>query len=207
MVLPTVQCRNAANSLAVKAAIDGISACAPVDSGIPVTISPCATENAIWLAFINQIKVAFCYVFGQITSILSSLMTIDDEITAIQAELPPTHPAGTPTLSAGGAAGSSPTLTVQAGSTDTDGFIIIQCGTSPTAAGGLMAQLVFANSFTNPIRVLLTIGGVAHGYFVQHTPVLSGPVASAAIYVFDPTSAITNGTQFRISYSVRELVP
>jgi hypothetical protein len=76
MILPTVQCREAANSLAVKAAINGISACAPVDSGIPVTLNVCASENTIWLAFINQIKVAFCYIFGILTSLQTQINSI-----------------------------------------------------------------------------------------------------------------------------------
>lgn len=90
MVLPTAQCREAIMTAAVKTAVNGISACAPVDSGVSVTLSACASEQTIWLAFINQIKVAFCYLLGISTDVVSlqnDVTTLQTDVDAAEADI------------------------------------------------------------------------------------------------------------------------
>ncbi len=87
MILPTYQCREAVIVNAVKTAVNGISACAPVDSGVPVTLNVCAGEQTIWLAFINQIKVAFCYIFGLSTDIQTDITELQADIVDLQSQI------------------------------------------------------------------------------------------------------------------------
>ena len=133
MVLPTYQCREATVTNAVKAAVNGISACAPQGSGIPTTINVCAGELTIWLAFINQVKVAFCYIFGILTQIQSHMRT-----------------PGAATIDAETDLGSGGTATL-AGN-DTASVLTLNSGTG--AASGLLATVNFTtpySTFGSPI--------------------------------------------------------
>lgn len=210
MVLPTITCREAANSLAVKAAVNGISACAPEDSGASVTLSACASENTIWLAFINQIKVAFCYIFGQITDILAAIITINEdiadqaaEIAAIQAELPTSH-VGTPTFTVNEAvAGTGATATIQSGSTDLNGGVTISLGVGPTAAGGNMGDLIFGTQFTNVIFPALGAGPKVPGGIIVNAAVSNnGPITSMNLYAYAPSANLAQGNAVKLFWGV-----
>lgn len=133
MLLPTYQCREAVMTAAVKAAVNGIGACSPEGSNVAVTINVCATEQTIWLAFINQIKVAFCYIFGLLTDIQA-------EIAAIQNNM---RTPGNVNIAVGSSLGSGATVAIVGN--DTAGQITIECG----VGGGFPGQL-FTLTFDTP---------------------------------------------------------
>ncbi len=212
MVLPTYTCREAVITNAVKASVNGISACAPVDSDVAVTLNVCASEQTIWLAWINQIKVAFCYLFGQVTDILSALITVDTtlddlqtQIDDIDAQLPPVH-VGTPTITAGSAAGGSPTLTLLTGSDDTQGAVDVTLGSAPTAAGGILFTLQFGSNFAAQIFPLACARVSAPlstaGIFFTTFESANAPVSACAIVSHSPTAAFLAAQSFRVSYRI-----
>lgn len=118
---------------AVKTAVNGIGACAPEDSNVAVTLSVCAPEQTIWLAFINQIKVAFCYIFGLLTDIQTEIATLQNQM----------RTPGTVNIAAEAGAGAGATASIVGN--DTAGQITITTGTG--AAAGDLFSLTFDTPF------------------------------------------------------------
>lgn len=210
--LPTAQCREAIITGAVKASVNGISNCAPVDSNIQVTFTACSPAQEIWLAFFNQIKVAFCYIFGQITDILASLTTIETNITTLQgqmttvqgdivsieaeiAAIPIMRTPGTVNITVGGAAGAGSAASISGN--DTAGKITLTTGT------GVGTGIFFTLGFPTPY----TTAGILHlepgNKFSEGVlPTLPTTDTSVSGSVGRGDSAFSDGTIFVWNYVV-----
>jgi hypothetical protein len=186
--LTTAQCREAIITAAVKASVNGTSACAPDGSNVQVTFTACPGAQEIWLAFFNQIKVAFCYIFGQLSTIFTTLTTLQDEIDAIQNSM---RTPGAVTVSLGPNAGTgSPSATI-AGN---DNAMVVTVNTTADAgSGGKLCTVNFLTPYaTFPIPVITYDATSTAGNAPTVTPKTNGSgfdvfagIGGPATYIFD----------------------
>lgn len=208
----------------VAGAIAAVNACLPQedpDSGTATATSgltnACTTLSGAVSVFVLQMQVAVCWLWAQIqavttdvtaaytAAIAAAVAPLEADIDAIEAQLPPVH-VGTPTITAGAAAGGSPTFTLLTGSDDTQGAVDVTLGSAPTAAGGILFTLQFGANFAAQIFPLacarvgapLSTAGIFFTTFESAT----APVSACAIVSHSPTSAFLAGQIFRVSYRV-----
>ena len=96
----------------------------------------------------------------------------------------------TPTVSAGAAAGSSPTISVDTGSNDNAGSITLTAGTSPTI--GTLAIVTFGSAYQNAPVCEVVQNGAATWFGIGHTQTatkltitIATPMTASTIYHLD----------------------
>jgi len=214
--LPSAQCKDVGTAAALRAAISGIASCLPDATEVQTlanSVTVCSSFYTIFLTWIAVVWKAICYVFASIGTSGDALQEEIDaleedvaDLQAITATLPAVPHVGTPTITAGAAAGGSPTITLLAGSTDVQGAVDVTLGSAPTAAGGNMFTINFGTNFANyifPVASSKAAGALASaGLLVNTFETSTPPVTGMAIIVHSPTAAFLAAQTFRVSYQV-----
>lgn len=105
-----------------------------------------------------------------------------------------------PSIAAGAGAGTGPTVSVVAGSTDRAGTVSVTTGTSPTAAG-VVATVTFSSAkAAAPTVVILTPGNV-NGAALQSSFYVSSKSATGFVIQHRGTS-LTAAVNYQLFYLV-----
>lgn len=101
-----------------------------------------------------------------------------------------------PTIAAGAGAGTSPTVAIQAGSSDSAGVANITTGT--TAAAGVLATVTFNRAFRNAPKVIL----VSRQDAIANALLPAVGTITTTTFVIRTPSTPADSTAYKIAYLV-----
>lgn len=199
----------------VLASVQAVNACLPQedpDSGTASATSGllngCSTIASAFSVFVLQTQVAICWLWAQISAILTRLTTDEDDIVTLQAQVAalesasPTPIPGVISVDTNSGLGVGGTATLAAGSTTEHGVVNLVFGTG--ASGVAVFDLV--NSLGWPaVLSILTQAGNPNGsgaFFVCNYNYLGADIGVEA----QPLSGTAQpGDTLDVSYSITEL--
>ncbi len=150
--LPSAQCKDVGTAAALRAAITGIATCLPDATEVQTlanSVTACSSFYTIFLTWIAVVWKALCYLGAQIVSILDNLVTIQEEIDAIQNNM---RTPGAVNITAGPASGGGSAVTVTGN--DTAGQISLTTGPSGQTTG-VTFTLLFPTAYTTAGTLVL----------------------------------------------------